>query len=85
MKFLMFMNTTTGRWIRVIVGAALIGIGILVGGVLGTVLAVFALLPIATGVFGVCPINPLFGQSMKACSVPVSRRTPSRRTPSPTA
>ena len=77
MKFLMFMNTTTGRWIRTIGGVALIGIGLLLGGVLGTVLAVFALLPIATGLFGVCPINPLFGQSMKACSVPASRRTPS--------
>jgi hypothetical protein len=77
MKFLMFMNTTTGRWIRVIGGLALIGIGLLVGGVLGTVLAMFALLPIATGVFGVCPVNPLFGQSMKACSMPASHRTPS--------
>lgn len=77
MKFFMFMNTTTGRWIRVIGGLALIGVGLLVGGVLGTVLAVFALLPIATGVSGVCPINPLFGQSMTACSVPASRRTPS--------
>jgi hypothetical protein len=80
MKFLMFMNTTTGRWIRVIGGLALIGIGLVVGGVLGTVLAVFALLPIATGVFGVCPVNPLFGQSMRACSVPAPRRTPSPTT-----
>jgi glucose dehydrogenase len=80
MSFLMFMNTTVGRWIRVIGGVALIAVGLLVGGAVGTALALFALLPIATGVFGVCPINPLFGQSMTACSVPTSRRRPSAPT-----
>ena len=80
MSFLMFMNTTVGRWIRVIGGVALIAVGLLIGGAAGTALALFALLPIATGVFGVCPINPLFGQSMKACSVPTSRRRPSAPT-----
>jgi hypothetical protein len=74
MKFLMFMNTTSGRWIRVIGGVALIGGGVALGGVAGTALAAFALLPIATGVFGVCPVNPLFGQSVTACSVPAQRR-----------
>jgi hypothetical protein len=74
MKFLMFMNTPSGRWIRVIGGLALIAVGLLLGGAIGTVLAVFAVLPIATGVFGVCPFNSLFGQSMKACSVPASHR-----------
>jgi hypothetical protein len=57
-----------------VAGVALIAAGISIGGTLGLVLAAFALLPIATGVFGVCPINPLFGESMKACAVPSSRR-----------
>ncbi len=74
MRFLSFMNTSTGRAIRVAGGILLIVAGIMIGGVLGTVLAIFALLPIATGVFGVCPINPLVGQPMRACSVPSSRR-----------
>ncbi len=74
MKFLHFMNTPVGRWIRIVAGAALIAVGIAIGGTVGFVLAAFALLPIATGVFGVCPINPLFGESMKACAVPSQRR-----------
>ena len=74
MNFLHFMNTSVGRWIRIVAGVALIAVGIAIGGVVGLVLATFALLPIATGVFGLCPINPLFGESMKACSVPSQRR-----------
>ena len=74
MQFLQFMNTPVGRWIRIVAGVALIAAGIAVGGTVGVVVAVVALLPIATGVFGVCPINPLFGQSMKACAVPAQRR-----------
>lgn len=75
MRFLNFMNTPTGRGIRIGGGLALVVVGIVIGGGLGTGLALFAVLPIATGVFGVCPINPLFGQSVRACSVPAKRRT----------
>jgi len=74
MAFLAFMNTVTGRIIRVVAGLGLIGIGATVGGGLGLGLAVFALAPIATGVFGVCPINPLVGQPMRACAVPRTSR-----------
>jgi len=74
MGFLSFMNTSTGRAIRVGGGLVLIAVGLVVGGWFGTALAVFALLPIATGVFGVCPINPLVGQPMRACAVPAKRR-----------
>jgi hypothetical protein len=73
MRFLSFMNTSTGRAIRVIGGLMVLAAGILVGGGVGAALAVFAVLPIATGVFGLCPINPLFGQPMRACAVPVKR------------
>jgi hypothetical protein len=74
MRFLSFMNTAVGRALRVVGGLALIVVGLLIGGVAGTVLAVFALAPIATGVFGLCPINPLVGQPMRACAVPTKRR-----------
>ena len=71
MRFLSFMNTSTGRVIRVIGGLVVLAAGILVGGGVGAALAVFAVLPIATGVFGLCPVNPIFGQPMRACAVPV--------------
>ncbi len=74
MRFLSFMNTATGRALRVGGGFVLLVLGLVVGGWFGTAVAVFALLPIATGVFGVCPINPLVGQPMRACGVPTKRR-----------
>ncbi len=73
MRFLSFMNTSTGRIIRVVAGLVVLAVGIALGGGLGVALAVFAVLPIATGVFGLCPVNPLFGQPMRACAVPVKR------------
>ena len=74
MRFLSFMNTPVGRLIRVAGGLALLVAGVVIGGVAGTVLALFSLAPIATGVLGVCPINPLVGQPMRACAVPTKRR-----------
>lgn len=74
MAFLSYMNSSVGRGIRVVLGIALIGLGIAIGGGAGIALAVFALLPIATGVFGICPVNPLIGQPMRACAVPAARR-----------
>jgi hypothetical protein len=75
MQFLSFMNTFAGRAIRVVAGLLLVGVGLLVGGGIGLALAAFAVLPIATGVFGVCPVNPLVGQPMRACAVPAKRHT----------
>ncbi|HUS42237.1 MAG TPA: DUF2892 domain-containing protein [Ilumatobacteraceae bacterium] len=74
MSFLSFMNTSTGRAIRVAGGLVLLAVGLAVGGWFGTALAVFSVLPVLTGVFGVCPINPLVGQPMRACAVPAKRR-----------
>ena len=73
MRFLSFMNTRPGRMIRVVGGLAVLIVGLVVGGGLGTALAVFSVLPIATGVFGLCPINPLVGQPMRSCAVPARR------------
>lgn len=75
MAFLSFMNTPAGRAIRIVVGLVLVVTGLLVGGGFGFALAAFAVLPIATGVFGVCPVNPLVGQPMRACAVPTKRHT----------
>ena len=78
MKFLTFMNTPTGREIRIGGGLLLVGIGLVLGGGFGLGLALFAVLPITTGIFGVCPINPLFGRSVRACARPVERTTVTR-------
>jgi hypothetical protein len=75
MRFLSFMNTRIGRALRVGGGVMVLVVGLLLGGWIGVALAVFAVLPIATGVFSVCPINPLFGQPMRACAVPTRRRS----------
>lgn len=77
MAFLSFMNRPLGRVLRVALDAALVVVAVLVGGPLGVALGLFALLPIATGAFGVCPVNPLVGRPVRACAVPV--RVPSRR------
>lgn len=74
MKFLSFMNTPAGRLIRVVGGLVVLAVGLVIGGGLGLALVIFSALPMATGVFGVCPINPLVGQSMRACAVPTQRR-----------
>jgi hypothetical protein len=64
MRFLDFMSTGPGRVIRVAVGLALMTTGALLGG--GRLaLAAAGLLPLATGVLGVCPISPLFGRSWR--------------------
>lgn len=68
MKFLLFMNTPVGRAIRVAMGVVVFLAGMAVGGGLGTGLMVFAFLPVLTGVTGVCPLNPLTGQPLRACS-----------------
>jgi Inner membrane protein YgaP-like, transmembrane domain len=73
MSFLSFMKRPVGRAIRVVLGLALIVLGLAIGGGLGLAIAAFAMLPITTGVFGVCPVNPLFGSSMRSCALPKQR------------
>jgi hypothetical protein len=50
-----FMQGTAGRILRVVLGLALIYVGLtIVGGTIGIVVAVIGLLPIAMGVWGPC-------------------------------
>jgi hypothetical protein len=65
MKFLSFMSTPIGRVLRVVMGAVIIAIGLAIGGVAGTALAIFGVLPPLTGVLGICPINPLVGRPLR--------------------
>ena len=70
MRFLDFMSTAVGRAIRVVVGLLMIAAGAAAGGPWWA-LAAAGLLPLATGVFGICPISPLVGRSWRgnACRV----------------
>jgi hypothetical protein len=74
MAFLSFMNSPVGRVLRVVLGVVLMVVAVMSGGALGIALGLFALLPMATGAFGVCPVNPLVGQPMRACAVPPRAR-----------
>jgi hypothetical protein len=65
MKFLTFMCSPVGRGIRLLLGAILIALAVNIGGTVAWALGGFALLPIATGILGLCPINPLVGRPLR--------------------
>jgi hypothetical protein len=65
MKFLSFMSTPVGRVLRVMMGAAIIAVGLSVHGGLGIAIVVFGFLPPLTGIFGICPLNPLVGRPIR--------------------
>jgi Zn-dependent protease len=57
-----FMASNYGRVARGVLGIALIGAGLgLIGGTAGWIIAAFGLVPIAAGVFNLCPVAPLWG------------------------
>ncbi len=65
-SFVTFMQSTTGRILRIVVGIALIALGLLViQGIWGIVLAVIGLVPLIAGLAGVCLVAPLFGFTLK--------------------
>ncbi len=61
-----FMQSVTGRTIRVILGIILLALGLLVmhGGVWGIIVALIGLIPLVAGLFGVVLIAPLFGYTL---------------------
>ena len=60
--FARFMASGGGRIVRIALGAALVLIGfVAIGGGPGLVVAAFGLVPIAAGVFNLCPIAPAWG------------------------
>ncbi|MCK9519264.1 MAG: DUF2892 domain-containing protein [Dehalococcoidia bacterium] len=60
--FARFMASNSGRFVRVAVGATLIGAGLtVVPSPAGWFVAGFGLLPVATGLFNLCPVAPLWG------------------------
>ena len=62
MNFVTFMTSSRGRMMRVIAGIVLMSIGLLVvKDTLGTVLALFALIPIAGGALDFCVAGFVMG------------------------
>jgi hypothetical protein len=57
-----FLASSAGRLVRVVAGLVLIVVGIaVVQGVVGWILAIVGLVPLAAGVFDWCFFAPLFG------------------------
>ena len=59
------MATPAGRIARIVVGIAIILLGIALGGPAGWILGLVGLVPIAAGVTNVCLIAPLIGAPFK--------------------
>lgn len=59
MALLAFIGSQPGRIVRIVVGLALIVLGVVLGGG-WVVLVAVGLLPLAAGVFDLCVLGPLF-------------------------
>lgn len=59
MKFAAFMSGAFGRGLRIVAGAALIILAIVIGSVPGIVLGVVGAIFVAAGAFNLCLIAPL--------------------------
>jgi hypothetical protein len=57
-----FLASSAGRVVRAVAGLALIVVGIaVIGGLVGWILAIVGLVPLAAGLFDRCVFAPLFG------------------------
>lgn len=56
-----FLGSTAGRWTRGIVGLALVGLGVLLGG-LWLILSAVGLVVFLAGAIDFCLLAPLFGK-----------------------
>ncbi|MBE7520745.1 MAG: DUF2892 domain-containing protein [Thermoflexaceae bacterium] len=74
--FSRFMASTYGRLARVGLGLGLIGAGaFLIPWPAGLLVSAFGLVPVAAGVFNLCPVAPLWGGHFlgaKYCSRPIA-------------
>jgi hypothetical protein len=73
--FTTFMASSGGRAVRFGIGATLTAAGVFIGPPAGYAIAVFGLLPIASGALNLCPVAPLWGGHFlgsKYCARPQS-------------
>jgi hypothetical protein len=60
--FIVFMASTTGRIVRIILGIVLVLLGwVVIGGTAGIIVGIVGLVPLAAGLFDFCVFAPLFG------------------------
>ena len=75
-----FMASGYGRVVRIALGLALIGVGMTVlPRPVGVIVAAFGLVPIAAGVFNLCPIAPLWGGHFLGSKYCGARSAPDKR------
>jgi hypothetical protein len=73
MGFAHFMASPLGKGGRIVVGLALIGVGIgVVGGVLGWIIAIAGLLPLTLGIMNGCILAPILRVPFKGSDLPPS-------------
>ena len=70
-----FMAQPIGRGIRIVLGLALILVGLyVIEGTAGWIVAIVGLLPILAGALNVCLIAPLIGAPFRGADVPQHSR-----------
>jgi len=69
-KFMRFMTSVQGRLGRILLGIAILSLGIfMVQGIPGNIMAVAALIPIAGGLFDFCLAGALLGYPLSGAKV----------------
>jgi hypothetical protein len=69
MQLVKFMTSGMGRGVRVILGLAIISLGVLVvRGALGTIMALVGLIPLSGGVFDFCLIGSAMGYPLNGAA-----------------
>ena len=70
MQLIKFLASPTGRWVRIIAGAVLIGVGLLaIQSTGGLIVAVIGVVPLMAGIFDFCLFAPLFGASFSGKAI----------------
>lgn len=59
--FAKVVNTTAGRWVRIVAGILLVAWGISVDGTAGTIILIVGLVPLVAGLFNWCLVSALLG------------------------
>ena len=70
MSFARFMASPLGRGGRIVIGLGLIVLGLVVGGVVGWVVAIAGLLPLTLGVVNGCILAPFLKVPFKGSDLP---------------
>ncbi len=60
-----FLAGPIGRWARIVIGAALVIVGVLTGGIGGIIIALVGLVPVGLGMSNRCIISRVIGAPWK--------------------